>query len=262
MWKIVLVDDDRNIIRSMKKLALWQEMGIEIVGEGLNGKRGLEVILDRQPDIVLADVYMPDLNGLEMIQQLRKSGFGGKIVILSGYSDFDYARQALRLQVDDYLSKPVTLDTIRSTFTRVTDQLREELARRNQQEQMEKKLLLYEPFYQEDPTEESGLNARHKQAVAFIIAYVQEHYAEEITLADLAEQAYISRSYISNIFKKATGETFNQYLTKVRMEKARSLILGGNHLVYEVAEKVGYRNLPYFSTLFRKYIGVNPSDLK
>jgi len=262
MWKIVLVDDDRQIIRSMKKLALWQEMGVEIVGESLNGRRGLEVILACQPDIVLADIYMPELNGLDMIEQLRTRGFNGKIVILSGYSDFSYARQALRLQVDDYLSKPVTLETIKSTFTRVIDQLQEELARRAQQEQLEKKLLMYEPGFREDSSDESGMNARHKQAVAFIIAYVQEHYAEDITLADLAEQAYISRSYISNIFKKATGETFNHYLTKVRMEKARSLILGGNHLVYEVAEKVGYRNLPYFSTLFRKYIGVNPSDLK
>lgn len=104
-------------------------------------------------------------------------------------------------------------------------------------------------------------NIRHKQAVEFLIDYIHEHYAEDITLLELSEKVHLSRNYLSEIFKKATGDTFNDYLTRVRMEKARSLLWEGKYLIYEVAEKVGYKNVPYFSHLFKKYTGHSPSEL-
>ncbi|MBC8080751.1 MAG: AraC family transcriptional regulator, partial [Gorillibacterium sp.] len=104
-------------------------------------------------------------------------------------------------------------------------------------------------------------NVKHKQAVDFMFEYIHEHYADDITLSDLSEKVFISRNYLSQIFRKATGETFNNYVTRVRMEKAKTLILEGKYLIYEVAEMVGYKNVPYFSTLFKKVIGVNPSEL-
>lgn len=90
--------------------------------------------------------------------------------------------------------------------------------------------------------------------------YIHEHYAEEVTLAELSEKIYISRNHLSIIFKNMTGETFNNYLTRVRMEKARELLMERKMLVYEVAERVGYKNVPYFSTLFKKMTGLNPTD--
>jgi two-component system response regulator YesN len=104
-------------------------------------------------------------------------------------------------------------------------------------------------------------NIRHKQAVEYMIQYVQDHYSENITLHDLSNQIYISRNYLSQIFKKGTGLSFNHYVNKVRMEKAKNLILEGKLLIYEIAEEVGYKNTPYFSSLFKKYTGVNPTDL-
>lgn len=90
--------------------------------------------------------------------------------------------------------------------------------------------------------------------------YIHEHYAEEVTLAELSEKIYISRNHLSIIFKNMTGETFNNYLTRVRIEKARELLMERKMLVYEVAERVGYKNVPYFSTLFKKMTGLNPTD--
>jgi len=104
-------------------------------------------------------------------------------------------------------------------------------------------------------------NARHKQAMEFMIDYIHEHYAEDITLNDLSKKVFISRNYLGDIFRKATGESFNDYVTRVRMEKARTLLLEGRFLIYEIAEQVGYKNIPYFSTLFKKYTGLNPSDV-
>ena len=98
----------------MKRVIPWGELNAEWAGEALNGQDGLEMIRETQPDIVITDIYMPVMSGLDMIEHLRKDGFGGKIIILSGYSDFEHARQALRFNVSDYVSKPISVPTLKS----------------------------------------------------------------------------------------------------------------------------------------------------
>jgi len=105
-----------------------------------------------------------------------------------------------------------------------------------------------------------SMNPKHKQAVDFMMEYIHQHYVEDITLEDLANQLYISKNYLNQLFKKVTGETFMNYVIRVRMQEAKALLIEGKLMVYEVSEKVGYQNVPYFSTLFKKYWGVNPSD--
>lgn len=94
-----------------------------------------------------------------------------------------------------------------------------------------------------------------------MIEYIHENYHRDITLEELAGQLYISKNYLNQIFKKVTGDTFMNYVISVRMQRAKALLLEGKHLVYEIAEMVGYQNVPYFSTLFKKHCGVNPSEL-
>ncbi|MNE28622.1 Bifunctional transcriptional activator/DNA repair enzyme AdaA [compost metagenome] len=93
-----------------------------------------------------------------------------------------------------------------------------------------------------------------------MVDYIHKHYGDELTLERLANELYLTKNYLNQIFKKAMGDTFNQYLTKVRMEKAKAMLLDGKYLIYEVSERVGYKNIPYFSTLFKKYTGMNPSE--
>jgi len=363
VWTTVLVDDDANVLRGMKKAIPWDEIGAECIGESSDGLQGLRLVQNLRPDIVLTDIYMPVMSGLDMIERLRQEGYAGKIVILSGYSDFQYARQALRLNVDDYLSKPITIRTIKEAFAKVIDQLEAERAGKQERLRLEERLEQYERdtggpsplaghirFVQElvealkyqqleqasrivadyrqqlnaagvliaDPfllgmelwgvltfalydvgikldemfpqlelkRELAGMadidalmdwlankaeaicgdgqwdeNLKHRQAVDFMIRYIHDNYADNITLNHLANELYISRYYLGQIFKKATGDSFNQYLTKVRIAKAKELLLEGKFMVYEITEKVGFRNVPYFSTLFKKYTGMNPTDL-
>ena len=104
-------------------------------------------------------------------------------------------------------------------------------------------------------------NSRHKEAVNFMIQYAHDHYAEEISLEDMSKQLYLFRNYLNQIFKKATGETFTNYVIHVRMKKAQALLVEGKYMIYEISEKVGYKNVPYFSSIFKKYIGMNPSEV-
>ncbi|WP_239625727.1 response regulator [Paenibacillus sp. H1-7] len=101
---------------------------------------------------------------------------------------------------------------------------------------------------------------KHRKTIDFIMRYVQQHYADDITLDVLAEKVYLTRNYLSQIFKQETGENYNSYLTRIRMEKAKELMLGGNYKIFEISGMVGYKNHAYFSQLFKKYSGLNPSE--
>ncbi|MCU6709486.1 response regulator [Paenibacillus sp. J5C_2022] len=248
MWKVVLVDDNRGALRTMKKVIPWQELNAELAGEAIDGQEALQLISSVNPHIVITDIYMPVMNGLEMIEKLRSRAYEGAILILSGYSDFEYARTALRLKVDDYLSKPVTVKTIKEVLGKTIKSLHD----RNGQNTADSS----RPFIS-DWTE----NARHKHAIEHVIQYMHEHYAEDISLNQLSNHVYLSRNHLGDLFRKATGETFVDYLTRIRIERAKELLQEGSLLIYEIAEKVGYRNVPYFSTLFKKHTGMAPSDI-
>lgn len=151
MWKIGIVDDDRAVLQGIRKAIPWDELNAEWAGEALNGEEGLEMIESASPDIVITDLYMPVMNGLDMIEQLRKNtGYSGKVIILSGYSDFEYARQALRLNVSDYLSKPISLPTLKSVLNEAISDLEEQEELRMKQDELLQKLQLYEPFVEKE----------------------------------------------------------------------------------------------------------------
>ncbi|MCU6793047.1 response regulator [Paenibacillus sp. WQ 127069] len=530
MWRVLIIDDDFQVLEGMKKSIPWQKLEAQWVGEAMDGVEGLQKIRETDPDIIITDIYMPIMNGLEMIEQLKREEIPGEVIILSGYSDFQYARQALRLQVNDYLSKPVTLDELHDVLEKVIKGLEAKELKKLEQEEVRQRLMMYEPFVQKEwlksvitgtldktvPREGMGLpesshwiehshlvmgieltstdrisnltvsdwslfrfafaniireilaedwpksefielhshhativfhiephssdealtricrigeritecidkylklkirtglgsvkanwqelsdstdeafldllqqllisgqgepsfvpwekqsafrpikfyqelaaaiviskeeatieiidgyiqqlrqlpdinsvylqylckelwtilayslysagivldelfpdidlikeieqihtveelrpwlqdkihviassrhwneNSKHKEAVDFMIHYAHDHYAEEINLEDLSKQLYLSRNYLNRIFKKAIGETFTNYLIRTRMEKAKALLIERKYMIYEIAERVGYKNVAYFSSLFKKYYGMNPSEV-
>lgn len=518
MNSIVIIDDDLNLLEGMRESIPWEQFNVRWVGEAVDGKEGLRIVSQLRPDIVLTDIHMPEMNGLDMITMLRDQGYDGKFVILSGYADFEYAQQAVRLGVDDYLCKPVTLDNLKSVLSRVSERLEQERSEENEFRQLKVRLEHYKPFviqewlksvvtgspsafsddlpdireitedwdgrdhriigldlsseehwraWEKDrnllrfavqnvacemvrqtftlfdyvelrsrwyavvlhgetdkplrgrereaerlrealsaylntrlklpvhvelgpivrdwrklagtfnemfsspdaarlpfalsdssikfyhklaqavrnanesearrviaeyveghdagrPYDQHGLrmwaselwttlayslyelgieldhfvsksealagldadgareslrrwlehlaetiiggmhkveNVKHWKMVDFTIRFIHEHYHENITLGLLANEIHISQNYLGQIFRNITGETFIQYLTRVRMEKARQMILEGRYYIYEIAQKVGYNNIPYFSSQFKKFIGVNPSDV-
>ncbi|SFL48012.1 response regulator transcription factor [Salibacterium qingdaonense] len=531
MWKIVIIDDEDKVLRGMKRIVPWEALNCEWSGEAKNGQQGLEVIRRVQPDLVITDVYMPVKNGLDMVEELRNEGYEGRVVILSGYSDFEYARKAMRLDIDDYLSKPASRTTIEEVLKNVVARLEERTMEKLQFLELRKKVQWYEPLIEKewiksivtgtsmgtDPPEalqpllkqwekqdhfiilltytnqleESDLfqkdwylfrfaagnvikeavrqrfldfefiechthqtalfvhvpkgfqdeenmretvkqevkeslriylhldviitfssftgnwadihtstkeaiehlplrsdvpllpevkeetgwtgqlpvltdsmewnqqlssairyadegkactiidglfeklrhetfhqpsavhlgiemwtmmtyalfdigirirdmfpehfdiysvlsrqqswegtaselkeivmkichhqkwdeNLKHRQLVEQMTAFVQERLHENITLHDLSDELFISRNYLGRIFKKVAGESFKDYLTRVRMEKASNMIQEGHYLIYEIAERVGYGNPAYFSSLFKKYTGYTPTEL-
>ncbi|WP_213514181.1 response regulator [Paenibacillus montaniterrae] len=101
---------------------------------------------------------------------------------------------------------------------------------------------------------------KHQRTVDFMKRYVQEHYSEDFTLDDIADKVFLTRNYLSQLFKQVTGENYNSYITRIRMEKAKEMMLSGKYKLYEISQMVGYKNNAYFSQQFKKYTGKSPSE--
>lgn len=235
MFKMVLVDDEYYAIEGMKHMLNWEEYGIEIAGTASDGTQGIEVIKECRADIVIADIRMQELDGMDMLKVLRDDGFKGKVIILSGYRDFEYARAAIDLKVDKYLTKPLDVEEFERTIRDITAKLSEETGTPN-------------------PLLPDVLND--------VLKEIDEHCTENIRLEYLAEKFFCSPAYLSKLFKKHIGTNYIDYLKKRRIEKAKELLRTTNMSVDEIVGEVGWQSSRRFREAFRRYEGVSPSEYR
>ena len=237
--RILLVDDEIMIREGFKRLFDWASHGCEVVGEAADGMEALAKIDSLAPDIVIMDINIPIMNGLKVIQLSRIKHPEMAFVIVSGYDDFSYCREALRLQITDYILKPVNYEEFGSCI----DNLKISLFERRVS-------AAAEPEKQEERT------------ITGLTRYLQEHLAEEISLSVLAEEFHLNPQYISQLFKSEIGVNFLAYLTNIRMEKAKKMLLTTSLSIAEVAEQSGYGDYRVFTKVFKKSEGVTPSQYR
>ncbi|MBN7573607.1 DNA-binding response regulator [Clostridium sp. 2-1] len=140
MWKLVIADDEPKIRRGIENILNWSEFGIEIVGQAEDGEIALEIIKENRPDIILLDINMPFLNGLDLLQKLKEIGNSGIVIIISGYDDFSYAQKALQYNVFDYILKPVSKKNIEEIIIKATNKLIEKGKENNYLEWVKRQL--------------------------------------------------------------------------------------------------------------------------
>ena len=237
--RVLLVDDEVMIREGFKQLFDWQAHDCEVVGEAGDGMEALTQIDTLRPDIVIMDINIPIMNGLKVIQLSRIKHPNTAFVIVSGYDDFSYCREALRLQITDYILKPVNYEE----FGTCIDNL---------------KIYLFERRVSSAAEPEK----QEERAITGITRYLQEHLAEEISLSVLAEQFHLNPQYISQLFKSEIGVNFLVYLTNIRMEKAKKLLLSTALSIAEVAEQSGYGDYRVFTKVFKKSEGITPSQYR
>ena len=237
--RVVLVDDEIMIREGFKRLFDWQAHDCEVVGEAADGMEALAQIDALRPDIVIMDINIPIMNGLKVIQLSRMKHPDTAFVIVSGYDDFSYCREALRLQITDYILKPVNYEE----FGTCIDNL---------------KISLFERRV----SAEAEQAQQEEQAITGITRYLQQHLAEDMSLTVLAEVFHLSPQYISQLFKNEIGVGFLAYLTNIRMEKAKKLLLATSLSIAEVAEQSGYGDYRVFTKVFKKAEGITPSQYR
>lgn len=239
MTKVVIVEDEELVRRGIMLAVDWSAVDCVVVGDAANGEEGLEVIRRYQPDLVVTDIKMPRMDGIEMVRQLRAEGNGVRVIILTAYSDFSYAQSAVKLGAVDYLLKPFH------------DGELEDAVRR-----------LQSPKSAQAP---GGLDlpdgSGKSKYVTEAMRYIAEHYnAPDICVGSVARFLGVSEGHLSHVFKKETSYTLSSYITSYRIHVAMELLQDCRSRVYEVAEQVGYRDITYFSSTFKKLTGLSPSE--
>lgn len=237
--RVLLVDDEIMIREGFKRLFDWEAHDCEVAGEASDGMEALAQIDTLHPDIVIMDINIPIMNGLKVIQLSRIKHPRTAFVIVSGYDDFSYCQQALRMQITDYILKPVNYEE----FGTCIDNL---------------KISLYEHRI----AAEDEPKKQEERAITGITRYLQEHLAEEVSLSVLAEEFHLNPQYISQLFKNEIGVGFLTYLTNIRIEKAKKLLLSTSLSVAEIAEKSGYGDYRVFTKVFKKSEGITPSQYR
>ena len=237
--RVVLVDDEIMIREGFKRLFDWESHDCQVVGEAADGMEALAQIDALRPDIVIMDINIPIMNGLKVIQLSRMKHPDTAFVIVSGYDDFSYCREALRLQITDYILKPVNYEE----FGTCIDNL---------------KISLFERRVSAE-TEQAQ---QEERVITGITRYLQQHLAEEMSLTVLAEVFHLNPQYISQLFKNEIGVGFLAYLTNIRMENAKKLLLATSLSIAEVAEQSGYGDYRVFTKVFKKSEGITPSQYR
>lgn len=257
MIKVLIVEDEYMVRHGIMETLDWASMGCTVIGEAANGMQGYDLIMELQPDLVITDIRMPYMDGVTMVLKLREQGCRCQFIMLSAHSDFGYAQSAIRAGACDYLLKPLKDEELKKAIFRIFGMDKEndsgnaagsvESALKQSGKRVPELAQLL------DVTTEN-------RYVAQTIQYMKQHYREEISICDVADYLNISEGYLSRVFKKETNCTFTNYLSYYRISEACELLKNCRWKIYEVAEKVGYSDTAYFSTLFKKLTGISPSE--
>lgn len=397
MLKVIVVDDEVMTRRGLIDFVPWEEHGFEVYGEAADGEEALDLARRVHPDLAICDIRMPKMDGITFAQHLKEIVPECRLIFLSGYSDKEYLKSAIKLNAVDYLEKPVNMQELNALLLRVRDDFSSEISRLNRKNKLQSKIDLShqyllnsmmkriiddqeydqaqfadllehmgldfpfgrqyrtvvienkkEPSYQsltqslkdlksmekmsiliaekdddlvivhtdevsalrlkkiyddllaqEKGSYEAGIGAYvdcledlessyhdAKEAIAWFgykypnelvfddgsgstnsairdtERFISENYDEKITIQDIADEVYLTPQYLCKVFKDETGTTINNYITDMRMEKAKELLMDRNLKLYEIAAQVGYRDPNYFTRVFKRYFKMSPSEYR
>jgi len=371
IYKLLIVDDEISITEGLNLIVKRNIPECEIVGIAYNGIEGYELAMRVRPDIILTDISMPQADGLEMVRRLKENGFDTRVILLSGYSDFEYAKKGIELGVKFYINKPVEeeelfdclkkasmdidiekaqameIQYLRNLFQTSLKDIEEingsddnwfyftkdDISRIEEyvdtmdldgcnevigsifdkiklknilslsdlklqclgitlyiirkipngqlqlNEYLGNNILSHEGISRFQTVEQlknwtvntfrsiielkttPDIHVR-KDLITEIKEYISENFNREISLTELSNRFFTNSSYISQLFREKTGDTYTNYIMKLRINKAKELLSGTDLKIYEVCELVGYSDTNYFSKLFEKIVGVRPSEYK
>ena len=246
MLKVLVVEDEELIRKGIVLAVDWAALDCVVVGEASNGEEALDAVERYDPTLIITDLKMPRMDGLEMIRRLRERGCTAYVIILTAYDSFEYAQSALRLGAVDFLLKPFHDGDLERAVTNLR--------------------LRFGPSSGAGGGSPAppilGLKKGDKSKyVLGAMDYIGAHYNDPgISVGAIAQHLGLSEGHLSHLFKQETDYTLLNYLTRYRIHKAMELLRDCRAKVYEVAEQVGYKDITYFSATFKKLVGMSPSE--
>ena len=282
MIKIMVVDDNALVRRAVCETIDWAAMGCEIEGRLTNGIEGLRYAKEHHPDIVITDIKMPGMDGLEMVKALKEEYDKFSSIVITGFDEFQYAQQALRLGAADILLKPIENKELVETVRRIAGGSMERrygggglsrVGSLGRDEKLTGNVSLNGTFgLTENQILNEMIREEHMQfleekkeehyaiVVRRALAYMREILSRKISLTELADYVGLSAAHLSRLIKKDTGKSFIDVLNQIRLETAVQLLREGRYKVYEVSNMVGIDNYAYFYQFFKKETGKSPTE--
>ena len=225
--KVMIVDDEAIIREGLNYLLKDILKGYDVIGTAEHGAEALKLLKRELPQVLITDIRMPVMDGIQLCKEVRNSYPQLPIIIISGHEEFQYAKQALQLGVSDYLLKPVD---------------RVELA-----VALEKLM----------PKEEGN-----QHIIARMQQYIVNNLNADLSLQALSEKFHLHPTYISQLYKKETNTNLNDYITEQRMQRAMQLLKGSNLKIYDIGKFVGYMSSTHFTTVFKQYTNCTPKEYR
>ncbi len=251
MINILIVEDEEMIRNGLRYTVDWLSLNAVVIDCCENGKEGLEKIMLYNPDIVITDIKMPIMDGLTMIEKAQNKGAKFLSILLSSYSEFEYAQKSIRLKSFEYLLKPIS-----------DKKLVEVIGRAKEYIEKEKQLQVAQDYFQEKAVGDNALLVctSNNPHIAYTLQKIEKDYKEKLSVEIISRELGISSSYLSRVFKQDTSYTFLDFLNRYRINKSVELLSTKNYKVYEVAELVGFSDYKRFYSVFKEYTNISPTD--
>ncbi|CAM4492597.1 YesN/AraC family two-component response regulator [Paenibacillus endophyticus] len=242
---ILLVEDEPKIRQGLRDIISDVIKHNLSLHEASNGKEALDWLrTGGSVDLVITDIRMGEMNGLELLKRIKSLYPELALIVISGHDEFGYAREALRYGVLDYLLKPIERVELATLLNKVKEALREKRGGDAENEQG-------------DDQQEKG-----RLLIRKVKELVRQSLGQDISLQFLAEHVYLHPKYLSDLFKRETGQNLSEYVTKMRLEKARLLLKDTTLKIADIAEMCGFANHKYFASLFKQHVGQTPSEFR
>ena len=241
MFSMIIVDDEKFIADSLS-LYEWEQIDVKVEAVFLNSQDAISYMEKHAVDIVLTDICMQGIDGLELAKTIKQQNSKIKVICISAYDNYGYLRSALKLGIEDYILKPIDKEQL-MTVVQQTLQGTSEVNTR-------------------DLKFMDGREDRQHHPINTALTYIRENYASPISLESVASVVNLNSAYLSFLFKKVVGMTFSDYVNKCRIEAAAKWLENSTYNINEIAEMSGYNEPRYFSDKFKKKMGVTPSEYR
>jgi YesN/AraC family two-component response regulator len=260
MWKVLLVEDEVFVRESVREIIAWEELGFTVSGEAGNGAEALDMIRQDAPDLVISDIVMPEMDGVELLRRTREEGVNSRFVMLTCMSDFEYVRQAMEYGASNYILKlSMSVNSLRETLRKISTELLKQQDSR------------YAAGSAKSPDGDPGADmllpllpeevTTHPE-IQKILQYIHANYPQDITVKSMSQYVMMGENYVSTLFKKKTGQTLIHYLHQVRVKQAVQYLIHSELPVYEIGNRVGFVNDNYFIKIFKRLTAYTPSQFR